>query len=185
MTEQGYDGTETLFGTNAGRAAFADAGRAMRASLDAALTADPPLVQTEWKVLAAVLQETGTYSRVRSRLSVRALSLRTRVPFETARAAVDRLQAVGAIAFLARGPGKTPIVSLQTARPQAANPRGNRASSGGESARQPAGDPDSPARPQAANPRATRSTRRVLNPRGKETHFGTRCSRPSTWTPAM
>lgn len=50
------------------RARFADAGEATRSTLSRAAAASPPLNQREWRVLAAVLQLTTTYSKLTDRV---------------------------------------------------------------------------------------------------------------------
>lgn len=65
-TREAYPAPETSGGPS--RARFADAGEAARSVLARAAAASPPLTQREWRVLAAVLQVTTTYSKLSDRV---------------------------------------------------------------------------------------------------------------------
>lgn len=107
-------------GTNRKRASFADAGAAMRSSIDAALGASN-LSLGEARVLLVIIREIGTYSRIEDGLARQRIADVAGVSTRTVSSALQRLEHRGAISYTpgggaGRGRGRLTRIRLGKAR---------------------------------------------------------------------
>lgn len=101
----------------AGRDSYAEVGRAMRVSLEAALRADPELSAGAWRVLAAIIHEVPTWSRISDTVARKKLADLTGLTERTVSRAVNRLVAAGAIKWTpGDGAGNASQVALPIER---------------------------------------------------------------------